>query len=375
MAYREVPRMEIREIIRRWQAGDRLRHIAAATGSSRDTVSKYVAAAREDGIARDGPMPTEEQLVRLVTLAQSGPRCPKAPRQDELESWADQIYRWLTGDRLQMTRIHELLAARGCRVAYTSLQRFVAKRYWRKSGRTTVRMADTPPGEVAEADFGRLGMVTDPATGKRKAVWAMVIVLCHSRHCFVWPMLQHKLEDVIAGLEAAWVFFDGMPKYLVIDNFPAAVVGADSLNPILTQGFLEYAQHRGFIPDPARRGHPQDKPKVERGVPYVRERFFKGADFGDFAHVRAAAPRWCLAVAGMRSHGTTRKQPLVVFQDEERHALIPWDGVPYEIAHWRGNVVQRLNCRPTMGHCDLVLPASAALRRGVGGIKIRTSWR
>jgi len=130
-----------------------------------------------------------------------------------------------------------------------------------------------------------------------------------------------------------------MPKYLVIDNFPAAVVGTDPLNPILTRGFLEYAQHRGFIPDPARKAHPQDKPKVERKVPYARERFFKGADFDDFTHVRAAAPRWCLEVAGMRIHGTTRKKPLVVFQDEERHALIPWDAVPYEIANWRTNTV------------------------------------
>ena len=76
-------------------------------------------------------------------------------------------------------------------------------------------------------------------------------------------------------------------------------------------------------------------------MPYARERFYKGADFDDFTHVRAAAPRWCLEVAGMRIHGTTRKKPLVVFQDEERHTLIPWDGVPYEIANWRTNTVHQ----------------------------------
>ena len=75
----------------------------------------------------------------------------------------------------------------------------------------------------------------------------MIIVLCHSRHCFVWPMQLQKLPDVIAGLEATWAFFGGMPRYLVIDNFPAAVVGTDPLHPVLTRGFLEYAQHRGFI--------------------------------------------------------------------------------------------------------------------------------
>ena len=126
-----------------------------------------------------------------------------------------------------------------------------------------------------------------------------------------------------------------MPKYLVIDNFPAAVVGPDPLHPRLSRGFLEYAQHRGFFVDPAWVRHPRDKPKVERGVPYARERFFKGASFDGLAHLRAEAPQWCLQVAGRRIHGTTRRQPLVVFQEEERHALLPWDGVPYEIADWR----------------------------------------
>ena len=37
----------------------------------------------------------------------------------------------------------------------------------------------------------------------------------------------------------------------------------------------------------------------------------------------------------MRIHGTTRRKPLVVFQDEERDALLPWGGEPYEIADWR----------------------------------------
>ena len=176
--------MEIQEIIRRWQAGVGPREIAAGTGLSRNTVRKYLAAAKAEGIARDGPVPAEEQLRQLAGISQSGPRRVATPRQDLLEPWADQIYQWIANDRLQMTHIHELLAVRGCAVSYPSLRRFILKRNWRKRSKTTVRMEDTPPGEVAEADFGRLGMITDPVTGRRQAVWAMIIVLCHSRHCF-----------------------------------------------------------------------------------------------------------------------------------------------------------------------------------------------
>ena len=184
-------------------------------------------------------------------------------------------------------------------------------------------------------DFGRLGLIQDPETGRRRTVWALIVVLAHSRHSFVWPTFSQKLEDVIAGLEAAWAFFGGIPRYLVIDNFPAVVAGADALHPRLTRGFLEYSQHRGFITDPARVRHPKDKPHVERGVQYVRERFFRGSNFASLEEMRLAAKRWCLDVAGLRVHGTTRRRPLQVFRDEERQALVPWDGEPYEITHWR----------------------------------------
>ncbi|HZA23776.1 MAG TPA: hypothetical protein VFA32_14445 [Dehalococcoidia bacterium] len=51
-------------------------------------------------------------------------------------------------------------------------------------------MADTRPGEVAELDFGRLGLVWDPDTGRRRVAWALVIVLPYSRHSFVWPLFR-----------------------------------------------------------------------------------------------------------------------------------------------------------------------------------------
>ena len=45
-----------------------------------------------------------------------------------------------------MTRIHDLLASRGCSVSYPSRPRFILKRNWRKLGTITVRM-ETPRRE------------------------------------------------------------------------------------------------------------------------------------------------------------------------------------------------------------------------------------
>lgn len=187
-------------------------------------------------------------------------------------------------------------------------------------------MGSSVPGEVAELDFGLLIYIQDQETDRRRVVSALLVVLTYSRHSLLWPTFGQTLEEVIAGLAAARAFLDGIPKYLVIDNFPAAVAGADALHPRLTRGFLEHSQHRGFVTDPAWVRHPKDKPMVERSVQYAREWFFKGGEFKDIFDIRNQAQCWCRDVAGMRIHGTTRRQPLQIFLDEERQALLPWNG-------------------------------------------------
>ena len=58
---------------------------------------------------------------------------------------------------------------------------------------------------------------------------------------------------------------------------------------------------------PTRRGsaRPQDKPRVERAVQYVRGNFWAGETFTDLADAQARVEAWCRERAGMRVHGTT----------------------------------------------------------------------
>jgi transposase len=325
--------MQVVEIVRRWQRGEGARAIARAMGLSRNTVGKYLNEAEQLGVSRQGPPATNAQLLALGRLNRTAPPVRAAPRAAQLEPYRERIAHWLQEEKLQLTRVGELLAP-DVAVTYTTLRRFVRSQGLKAAPRDTVRMADTAPGEVAEFDCGRLGRLVDPTTGKRRLVWAMNIVLVYSRHQFVWPLVDQTLDEIIAGLEAAWAFFAGLPRRLIFDNFPAAVAGADALNPVFTRGFLEYSQARGFIGDPARVRKPTDKPHTERNVQYVRERLWKGGTFVDLADVREQAKRWCLEVAGQRIHGTIRKPPLVVFRDEEQRQLLPYDHVAYDVPRW-----------------------------------------
>src|SRR5207244_9293407 len=104
MGYRELSRMEIVEVIRRWQLGESQRAIARASGVARETVSKYLQAAEEHGLAANGPPPTEDQVVRLVQAGRvvSAPRAWASPQADRLEPYRDQVTTWLKDERLQL---------------------------------------------------------------------------------------------------------------------------------------------------------------------------------------------------------------------------------------------------------------------------------
>ncbi len=117
MACKEVLRVEISEVIRRWHAGGSRRQIASGTGLSKDTAGRHIAVSEALGMSVDGAAPSEEQLSRLAAISQPGPRRHGTPSEDLLAPWADRIHRWPTGDRMLLTRIHELLAERGCRMS------------------------------------------------------------------------------------------------------------------------------------------------------------------------------------------------------------------------------------------------------------------
>jgi hypothetical protein len=144
----------------------------------------------------------------------------------------------------------------------------------------------------------------------------------YSRHCFVWMTFRQTTEAVIAGFEAAWAFFEGVFAVVIPDNMATIVEKANPLEPRLNQAFVEYAQSRGFVIDPARVRKPTDKPRVERVVPFVRGSMFAGETFVDIDHAQRHAEQWCAERAGMRIHGTTQCRPAELFVLEEQPRLL-----------------------------------------------------
>lgn len=339
MAYREVAMWEIFTVLERIGRGESQAAVARVSGHDRKTIRHYVALARELGW-QAGEAPTEALAVAVSRQVHPARERGAGEAEVLLLGHVEQIRSWLepkAGEKrgLRLTKVHELLARQGVHVPYSSLHRFVRKHCgFGRRRRLTVRMADAVPGEVAEIDFGRLGPIPCPQSGRRRIAWALIVTLPYSRHQYVHVTHSQRVQDVIAGLEDAWAFFGGVVRRVVLDNLRPAVKQADRYDPVFQRTFEEYARYRGFTMDAAVPAHPTGKPHVERNVSYLRESLFRGEEWRDLAHLQEAARLWCLQSAGLRIHGTTRKRPLAVFENEERDRLLPLERERYDPPRW-----------------------------------------
>jgi transposase len=335
MAFREVRVFQVREVLRLWLRGEGVRATERLVGVDRKTVRRYVAAAVEVGLVRDGG---EEQLSdEFVGAVVEAVRPHRADGHGEtwrlLVANHELIVNWLKDEGLTVRKVHDLLGRRGLVVPERTLHRYALEvcDVGRARRGSTVRVNDGEPGDECQIDFGKLGLIPDPVVGRRRVCHALIFTPVVSRYSFVWLSFRQRIEDVIAGCEAAWAFYDGVFATVIPDNLKAIVERADALEPRLNQAFVEYAQSRGFVIDPARVRSPQDKPRVERVVPFVRQSSFAGEAFVDVADAQHRAERWCRERAGMRVHGTIQARPAEVFRVEEQPRLHPAPTEPYDV--------------------------------------------
>jgi transposase len=124
--------------------------------------------------------------------------------------------------------IHQRLVDEHCLDAsVASLRRWVRANLPEEARRAQVTvLRDTPPaGQEAQIDYGKLGMWCDPRSGRRRTVWAFVMVLAHSRYMFVRPTLVMDQAEWTAAHVEAFAFFGGVPARLVPDYVARHIIG------------------------------------------------------------------------------------------------------------------------------------------------------
>ena len=333
MSFRELSMIEVKEVLRRHEAGQGLREIARETGIDRKTVRRYLQAAAEAGA-----QPTEEVVGEVVHQVQGRPLPTQSEPRKRLQEHRALIAEWLTpskqsGRPLRMTKVHVLLQRRGIDVTYATLCRWAHDELDWRERRPTVRVDDPEPGQEAQVDFGLMGPIPDLATGRTRKLWCLVITLSFSRMQFIWPTFEQTTDAVCEGLDAAWAFFGGMPARVLIDNAKAMITTAHPTSPRVNDSFGDYAQDRGIFVDTARVRRPKDKARVENQVPFARESWFDGECFADIDEARRSSEQWCRSVAE-RIHGTTQRVVREHYECEEKPAMRPAPAGRFDVPLW-----------------------------------------
>lgn len=219
--------IDVKEVLRRWSAGHSDRRIGREAGVDRKTVARYTAAATRLGLER-GRETTDAEVHEVAQCVQARPLVAPSDEWTEVAKHRERIERWLAGDAetraLRLSKIHTLLARdHELRASYDTLWRYAHEELaWREKP-STVRVDDPPPAQEAQIDFGKMGLVVDEETGRRRTLWVLVVTLSFSRYQFVWPTFRQTTEAVCEALDRAWMFFGGIVMTLIPDKTKAMI--------------------------------------------------------------------------------------------------------------------------------------------------------
>jgi len=322
--------MEIQEVLRRLRAGESDRAIHRALRIHRETVKKYRVWAAEQGLLT-GELPSVAELHQI--LAATLPSSAPPQNVSSVEPYRELVVR-LRSEGVEVAAIHARLQERGYGGSYAAVWRFV-RQLEPLTPEATVRV-ERRPGEEAQVDFGYAGMMRDPYSGQMRRSWAFVMTLAWSRHQYVEFVFDQRVETWLLCHRHAFDYFGGVPQRIVLDNLKAAIRRACQDDPQVQQAYRECAQHYGFLIAPCRVRTPQHKGKVEQGgVHYVKRNFLGGREATTLTQANREVRRWCETTAGQREHGTTKRQPLVCFQEIEQACLQPLPTQPYDVGVWK----------------------------------------
>jgi transposase len=302
---------EYRHALARLRAGDTVREIARSRLMGRDKLYAFKTLAEQRGwLDRDSELPDDATLAAALGTARraSSTISSAEPLREVVQHWFDAGVQG-RASHAALRREH------GYQGSYSAVVRMLRRLRAERPPDVTVRLSYAP-GEAAQVDFGAGPLLQHP-DGRTRRTWAFVMTLCHSRHQYVEFVWDQSSATWLGCHRRAFEWFDGVPERVIVDNAKCAIVKACSHDPLVQRAYAECAEGYGFKVDACPPADPQKKGVVESGVKYLKTNFLPTRSFRDLAELNAQARTWVLHEAGVRDHGTTRQQPLVLFRLEQ----------------------------------------------------------
>jgi len=322
------------------QRGVPIRKISESLRISRQTIRRYLAKWRAAGGmpqgVDEGPPPEEKDIAQWAIK--------QSPKWLQKLDYLKLLAEMRKGGTL--TILWEESCALGCPVKYRgfvhALKKLQSKIQPDSDGKGCVRL-NHKPAEKVFVDYCDGIEVIDSATGKKRKTHLFVGVFPFSGLTYAEFSFDQKQTSFIGSCERMWKAFGGVSEYLVCDNLRSAVNKADWYDPDVNGTFLEYANHAGFAPIPARPRKPRDKGSVENHVNLMQKDFFyrmRNTEFYSLIDLNRQLKSFLEGFNDkeMKDYGASRNER---FSQESKY-LKPLPANDYEQVQWKTAIV----------HCD-----------------------
>jgi transposase len=327
---------QYRQVLVRMRAGDAVREIARTGAMGRDKLAELRATAEQCGWLDPGrtELPTDAEIVASLAGARSRPLSTVS----SVEPHRAIVMRWVMAN-VSGRAIHAALhREHGFTGSYSAVMRMVVQLRSQLPSDVTVRLSFAP-ADAAQVDFGAGPVLVHP-DGKPRRTWAFVMTLAHSRHQYVEFVWDQSSATWLGCHRRAFEWFGGVPERVIIDNAKCAIVKACKHDPLVQRAYAECAEGYGFKIDACPPHDPQKKGIVESGVKYLKGNFLPTRSFRDLVDLNEKAAAWVMTEAGLRLHGTTRVQPLMLYE-LERPLMRPLPAVAPDLGCWHRLVLHR----------------------------------
>jgi transposase len=284
--------------------------IARHAGIDRRTVYRWISAGELEPDPETGVLPRADRRAFQC--------CKLDPYREVIRT------RLATYPELSAVRLFEEVKATGYPGGYSQVRDFVRQIRPTPEPEPLVRF-ETEAGHQAQVDFAQVRF----PWGKR---FVLLVVLGYSRLLWLRFSAKDDMRTLFTGLEEAFASFGGVPRELLFDQM-ASVITSDLRDQggklVENAEFLRFAAHWGFRVRACRPYRAKTKGKVERPIRYLRGNFLYGREFLGDADLAAQTQTWMDGTANVRTHATTKEQPLERFNRDERDLLLPLAPRPY----------------------------------------------
>lgn len=340
MGYRMLTDEKIYQVFRRWLDEQTITDISRNESVDRKTIRSYLQQFTEAGYSPRGIIPEKNEVLKLIRTIIPR-RETRAVHTSTLESYENEIRSFIMDSKepVKAKTAYEIIKSRdGIEASYSTFKRFVKDKGITVKPRKQMIRIELPPGIEIQVDYGQVGRLTDPLSGRNRIVYAYCGILSHSRLPFIQYVFTQKQESFTNSTIDMLEYYDGTTEYLSIDNLKSGVIKPDLYDPQLNKSYMEMSEYYGIFINTCRVATPTDKGKVERQVPGARELFRKLKALhptADIHELNRLSIEHCKNEYGMREHGTTKQMPLVVYNEVEKAVLKQLPDERYEVARWK----------------------------------------